>query len=129
MSVHLFPNNKTDWLADCIMSDGKNPKPLPVVANALRALRNDPMVRDSFGYDEMLRAVVLLHEIGQPLMGNLAEQRPVTDEDVTNLQEWMQNAGLKRIAHQVVEDAVKLHADESFSFHPVRNYLNNLRTF
>ena len=38
MNVAPFPN-KRGWLDTCILSDGKNPKPLPVVANALIALQ------------------------------------------------------------------------------------------
>jgi predicted P-loop ATPase len=97
------------------------------VANALLALRNDPAVKDALGFDEMLCAVVLLHEIGQPLMGNIAEPRPLTDEDVTQVQEWMQHAGLARIAHQIVEDAINLYAREGCSYHPVREYLEALQ--
>jgi hypothetical protein len=40
------------------MTDGKNPKPLPIVANALIALRNDPAMIDAFAYDEMLCAPI-----------------------------------------------------------------------
>ena len=82
------------WLNQCILGDGKNPKPLPILANALIALRNDPEVRDAIGYDEMLRAPVLLHEISQPIGGVVREPRPLTDKDVTDIQEWMQKAAL-----------------------------------
>ena len=94
MTVAPFPG-KRSWLNQCILGDGKNPKPLPIVANALIALRNDPAIRDAFGYDEMLRAPTLLHEIGEPLLGCAREPRPLTDKDVTDVQEWMQGAGLK----------------------------------
>jgi hypothetical protein len=68
MNIAPFPI-KRSWLDKCILGDGKNPKPLSIVANALIALRNDRAVRDSLGYDEMLCAPMLLHEIGQPLGG------------------------------------------------------------
>ena len=124
MNVAPFPN-KRGWLDSCLLSDGKNPKPLPIVANALIALRNDPAVLDAFGYDEMLRAPTLLHEIGVPIGGQLGEPRPLTDKDVTDLQEWMQNAGLKRIAHETVSDAIQSYAREH-AYHPVCNYLEAL---
>jgi hypothetical protein len=60
MNVAPFPN-KRGWLERCILSDGKSPKPLPIVANALIALRNDPAVIDAFAYDEMLCAPMLMH--------------------------------------------------------------------
>ena len=52
----------------------------------------------------MLRMPVLMHPIGDPL-GPL-EPRPLTDEDITHFNEWMQKAGLKRIARDTVRDAV-----------------------
>ena len=124
MKVAPFPS-KRSWLNQCILGDGKNPKPLPILANALIALRNDPEVRDAIGYDEMLRAPVLLHEIGQPIGGVVREPRPLTDKDVTDIQEWMQNAGLKRIAHQTVRDAVESYAHDH-AYHPVVDYLDRL---
>jgi hypothetical protein len=101
MTVAPFPG-KRGWLNQCIDSDGKNPKPLPIVANALIALRNDSAVRDALAYDEMLRATMLLHQIGEPFLGSVREPRPITDKDVTDIQEWMQDAGLKRIAREIV---------------------------
>src|SRR5262249_11674799 len=101
MSVTAFPSRRS-WLDQCILSDGKNPKPLPIVANALIALRQDPAVSDAFGYDEMLRAPTVLHKIGAPIGGQFVEPRPLTDKDVTDVQEWMQDAGLKRIARETV---------------------------
>jgi predicted P-loop ATPase len=124
-TVTPFPN-KPDWLKQCILGDGKPPRPLPNVANALTALRNDPAVREALGYDEMLCAVVLQHEIGQPIGGNVAEPRAFTDADYTDLQEWMQGAGLKRIAHDVVRHAVDSRARAN-SYHPVRDYLESLK--
>jgi predicted P-loop ATPase len=125
--MHGTDSRAFDWLSQCVMGDGKNPKPLPIVANALRALRSDPAVKDAIGFDEMLRAVVLLHEIGQPPMGNVSEPRPLTDEDITDLQEWMQDIGLKKMPHQVVEHAVNTHSRKSCSYHPVRKFLETLQ--
>jgi predicted P-loop ATPase len=125
MTVAPFPS-KRSWLNQCILGDGKNPKPLPIVANALIALRNDPAVRDAFGYDEMLRAPTLLHEIGEPLLGSVREPRPLTDKDVTDIQEWMQGAGLKRIAHETVRLAIDSYARDH-AYHPVLSYLEVLR--
>ena len=116
---------KSSWLKKCIVGDSKKPKPLPVLANVLIALRNDPVVRDAFGCDEMLQAPMLMHEIGVPLGSNISEPRPLTDKDVIDLQEWMQNAGLKRIAYQTVRDAVELYARDH-AYHPVRDYLETL---
>ena len=119
------PSPDNCWLDRCIMSEGKNPMPLPIVANALIALRNDPAVIDAFAYDEMLCAPMLMHQIGAPLSGSITEPRPLTDKDVTDLQEWMQDAGLKRIAHETVSDAIQSYARDH-AYHPVCNYLEAL---
>jgi predicted P-loop ATPase len=101
------------------------PPILPIVANALIALRNDPAVRDALGFDEMLRAPTLLHDIGQPIGGEITEPRPLTDKDVIDIQEWMQDAGLKRLARETVRDAIESYARDH-SYHPVLNYLGSL---
>jgi predicted P-loop ATPase len=123
MTVAPFPG-KRRWLSDCILSDGKNPKPLPIVANALIALRRDPAVCDAFAYDDMLRAPTVVHQIGAAI-GQLHEPRPLTDKDITDVQEWMQDAGLKRIARETVRDAITSYAQDH-AYHPVRNYLDAL---
>jgi hypothetical protein len=46
-------------------------------------------VPDALAYDEILCAPMLLHEIGEPLFGNVREPRPLTDKDVIDIQEWM----------------------------------------
>src|SRR6478672_521164 len=50
------------WLDMCIMSEGKTPKPLPIVANALIALRKDPAVRGVFAFDQMQCIPMLIHD-------------------------------------------------------------------
>jgi predicted P-loop ATPase len=108
------------WRERCIVGD--TGKPLPVLANALAALRGDPAIRDAVAQDEMLCAPILVHELGQPLQ---LANRPLTDADVTALQEWMQHNGLKRIGKEVVHQALELRARER-AFHPVRDYLDSI---
>jgi hypothetical protein len=67
---------------------------------------------------------ILLHEIGQPLL-TLGEPRPLTDNDITTLQNHLQNSGLHRIGRESVRDAVLAYAQEC-SFHPVRDYLQRI---
>jgi predicted P-loop ATPase len=125
MTVAPFPG-KRSWFNQCIVGDGKNAKPLPNVANALIALRNDPAVRDALAYDEMLCATMLLHEIGQPIGGGVREPQPITDKDVTDIQAWMQDAGLKRIGREAVRDAIESYARDH-GYHPVFNHLEALK--
>lgn len=112
---------KDSWLAQCI--PGETGRPLPNVANALLGLRCDPAIMDVFGFDEMERVPMLMHPIGDR-MGQM-DPRPLTDEDYTYATEFLQKAGLKRIAMDTVRSAVSARAKEN-SFHPVREYLSGL---
>jgi predicted P-loop ATPase/phage/plasmid primase-like uncharacterized protein len=86
------------------------------LVNALLGLRNDPQIRGSFAYDEMLRADVMARE----------GWRPVTDVDVSAAQEFLQKAGLERVGKDVMHQAIELVAQEH-AFHPIREYLDELR--
>jgi predicted P-loop ATPase len=110
------------WLGKCT-ADNQG-RPLPNLANAMIALRSDPAVKDAFAYDEMLCAVMLLHPIA--IEGSKFAPRPVTDIDVSSLQEWLQLAGLSKIGKETTHQAVDLRAREC-AFHPVRDYLASLR--
>jgi predicted P-loop ATPase len=87
------------------------------------ALRHDPELVNAFAFDEMLRATLLVG----PLPGddNNHVIRPLTDVDVSAVQEYLQHAGLNRLAKEVTHQAVDLRAHEC-SFHPVRDYLHAL---
>ena len=96
---------------------------MPVLANALTALRNDPALCKCFAFDEMLRAPLLV----RPLPGGDNDHivRPVSDVDVSSLQEYLQHAGFCRLAKDVTHQAVDVRAQER-AFHPVRDYLHAL---
>lgn len=111
------------WLTQCLR-DGRG-NILPNVANALIALRSDPELSDCFAYDEMMMAPLLMAPL--PLDGpNVAHQiRPVTDVDVTAVQEYLQHAGILRLGKDTTHQAVDARAHEC-AFHPVRDYLSSL---
>jgi predicted P-loop ATPase len=117
--VAQFPVKDT-WLAQCISENGKA---LPIVTNALLALRRDGNISDAFAYDEMQRCVMLTHEIGQPLVP--FDVRPVGDEDITVLTEFLQRAGIRRIGRDIVRDAINVRGRE-LSYHPIREWLKGL---
>ena len=115
----------TDWLKQCVTF--KNGTPMPTLANAMRALRLDPALTGLLGYDEMLRSAMLM----KPLCvdGRYDAEyvpRPITDEDVFKLQEWLQIAGLSNVAKDVMHSAVALRASEH-SYHPLRDDLDRLK--
>lgn len=111
-----------DWLEMCLRDD--RGQPIPNVANVLLALRADPAYSGKFAYNQM----VCLPYLAQPL-GPQAEPftpRPITDEDVTHVQERLQIAGLRRVSSEIMHQAVRCVAVER-AYHPVRDYLNGLQ--
>jgi predicted P-loop ATPase len=87
-------------------------------------LRGDPAVRDCFAFDEMLRVPMMMRAIGTLVAP--FEPRPVTDNDVVDVQTWMQEQGLTRIAKETVRDAIHKRASEK-SYHPVYDWLDALQ--
>jgi predicted P-loop ATPase len=108
----------TAWLTRCIIENGTV---LPILANALVAI--EAVMPNSFAYDEMLRAPMLMPPL-KPEEG--FEPRIVRDVDVGTAQEKLQHLGLKRISKDTVHQAVDMRA-HACPFHPVRNYLGALR--
>ena len=89
------------WLERCLESE--TGKPLPVVANALEALRGDEKIRDAFAFDQMARVPVLAHPIGDVFGMGGFEPRVATDNDIVDLQNYLQRAGLLRMMHRKFE--------------------------
>jgi predicted P-loop ATPase len=89
--------------------------------NALIALRHDPAVRDCYAVDQMLRAVVVRHEIESIETCH----RWLTDADITALQNWLQKAGMTNMGADTARHAVMLRAEEC-AYHPVKIGLQSL---
>jgi predicted P-loop ATPase len=109
------------WYDRCIKGD--TGKALPILANTIIAL--EAVFQDHFAFDEMARTSMLMKPF--PSIANdvtAFAPRPVTDTDITELQDRLQHLGLKRIAAETVNAAVDLRAYKC-RFHPVRNYLNS----
>lgn len=103
-----------DWIKKCLM--GKKDKPLSNLANALRALRSDPLLRTAFAFDEMLRTPMLTRS--SPV--------PVTDDDIIDLQEFLQRAGLHSITRDTAKHALFSYAADR-PYHPIRTFLEQLK--
>ena len=114
-----------NWYGRC--QTNRSNEVLPNLANTMRALRSDPAWAGVLAYDEMQRAVMLLKPVprygGQQAGGQFP--RPITDNDVTYAQEWLQIAGIPQVGTATVAAAMSARASED-SQHPVRNYLGGL---
>jgi predicted P-loop ATPase len=109
-----------DWRAGWQMTDEGEPR--SNLVNAMVALRHAPELSRLVAYDEMMRAAVLVAPLKPD--PNFAA-RPVRDNDVTEVQEWLQKAGLVSVPVATVHQAVDLRAQEC-GFHPVRQWLETL---
>ena len=117
-----------DWADRCIKDDME--RIVPNLANVLVALRTLPEVAEAFAYDRMLRVTILRKELPVAPGGESASAGPlprsVRDEDVSQLQEWLQHMGMPKIGRDQVHQAVDQRAMER-AFHPVRDYLEGVR--
>lgn len=106
---------RADWLRLCVMSDSRSPKPLPIVENVYIALANDPALKAKFAFDEMLQ---------EATTGN-SVPRSISDDDIVDLQRYLQRSGLKRIGKDAVTDGLYNYARDH-CYHPLRDYLDSL---
>ena len=91
---------------------------VPNYENAILALESDPDVRDVFAYDQMLRTVVMTHEIGRID----TTHRWVTETDVCDLLRWLQQQGMTHMKLETARAALNRQAQQN-AFHPVIDYL------
>ncbi|MBF0093366.1 MAG: bifunctional DNA primase/polymerase [Alphaproteobacteria bacterium] len=116
-----------NWYARCLVSE--RGEVLSNLANAMLALREDKAWRDVLVFDEMQRATLLCRPIrrhdGTPAVAG-PFPRPITDNDVGAIQEWLQIAGLPTLSKDTTHQAVDNRAGEN-AFHPVKQYLDGLQ--
>ena len=119
-----------DWYTRC-QTNAKDIV-LSNLSNTTLALRSDPAFEGRLGYDSFAD-VVVMHRPA-PKTANQTKftdpdpryPRPLTDNDISRTQEWLQLAGLVKVSATTVYQAVETIAREH-SFHPVREYLNSLK--
>ena len=104
------------WHQLCILGDTEHPHPLPIVANAFIALENDTKLKDKFAFDEMLRRPMITE----------SEFRAISDDDITELQKYLQHEGLKRLGRETTRDALFNYCLKH-RYHPLRDYLDALK--
>jgi predicted P-loop ATPase len=115
------------WL-DKAISDERG-QILPILRNAAIALREAPELKQAFRFDELQQLVIVdkllpLAPGAEPC--NALHPRPLSDGDVSRIQEWLQHVGIPKIGREITGQAIALRARER-SFHPVRNYLDVLK--
>ena len=84
------------------------------LANALITLRSAPELANAFAFDEMLCSPLLMTELpiatGSESPVCAPTPRPARDEDVSQLQEFLQHNGMPKIGKDTVHQAVDQRA-------------------
>lgn len=117
-------SSSAEW-RDGLIKDGRG-KPLAILANAACALRLAPELAGLAVHDQMARHALITRTLPSSKMAVVLDPRPMTDQDVAAIQEWLQHHGLPKIGKEIIHQAADLVAHEN-SFHPVRTYLLGLR--
>ncbi|KKN73673.1 hypothetical protein LCGC14_0398740 [marine sediment metagenome] len=114
-----------DWLPQCA-TDG-NGRPISNLANVMIGLRTDQNLLDLVALDEMLGIEVLQKPLpGEAVQPEGFKARAMTDEDVSAIQEYLQQVGLRRVGKDTTFQAISLRARER-AYHPVQNLLSELK--
>ncbi|MGA8587060.1 MAG: virulence-associated E family protein [Roseiarcus sp.] len=115
-----------EWLLGAVEDD--RGRVLPILANVTQALRGAPELADAFRFDELQRLVIVVKTLpwtDGAERRNSAVPGPLSDADVSQVQEWLQHAGMPRIGREIVHQAIALRGQER-AFHPIRDYLDGL---
>ncbi len=107
------------WHERCVVGSGG--ALLPVLANAVTALREADELAGILAYDEMMQLPMLKALPGEDAF----LMRPVTDRDVGIIQIYLQRNGLGKLGKDPTFQAVDIVARDN-AYHPVRNYLGSL---
>jgi predicted P-loop ATPase len=123
----LLADTGPEWLAQCLCGDKGTP--FPNLYNVLVALDGDPLLRERFRYDRMLQAPVLVQPLAlsddDEISRTAFKPRPVTDYDVSRVQQYLQRVGMHNVGREPVHQGVDTHS-EANGFHPVQDFLNGL---
>jgi predicted P-loop ATPase len=98
--------------------------PLTHYRNAYVAISGDALFSGGFAYDDMLHMTVLTHDVGQP-MESVGFPRPVSDNDVRNVQRLMHELGLNGMGFDNVYAAINEFGSKR-RFNPAHDYLEGL---
>jgi len=110
-----------DWRERAIR--GEKGQILGILANALLALREDRRLHDALVFDEMMMQPMIVH---LPRRAPYKKPRPLIDEHVGKIQEYLQWMGMHSLGRDTIHQAGAIRAREC-SFHPVKDYLNGLK--
>jgi predicted P-loop ATPase len=107
---------------------GKHGQVLTVLPNMVVALQEMPELKGLFRWDEFNLNVVATRPVSNVYGWTSSETfpRPLSDSDETMVNDFLQRKGMLNVAPRTLNAAIHTVA-RSHAFHPVRDYLNNLK--
>src|SRR5262245_8863246 len=122
--IRLVGRQKNDW--GKYLFRGPRGGTFNTLANVMIALSRDPAFNGAFEFNEMQQDTILLRNMPTVRDGPAPDcPRPIADDDVLRLQEWLQYQGMPQIGEDVVGRAMHMRAKE-FRRHPLRDWLTGL---
>lgn len=110
-----------DWMKDLERGSGKNVPILPTAGNFILILKNDPLLKNTFGLDDFTHRLSVKADLPWRKMG---KDRIWRDDDDARLRNHLSQY-YKLTGRQVIDDALSevMHLN---AFHPVKDYLTSL---
>lgn len=110
-----------DWMKDLERGSGKNAPILPTAGNFILILKNDPLLKNTFGLDDFTHRLSVKADLPWRKMG---KDRVWRDDDDARLRNHLSQY-YKLTGRQVIDDALSevMHLN---AFHPVKDYLKSL---
>lgn len=110
-----------DWMKDLERGSGKNAPILPTAGNFILILKNDPLLKNTFGLDDFTHRLSVKADLPWRKMG---KDRIWRDDDDARLRNHLSQY-YKLTGRQVIDDALSevMHLN---AFHPVKDYLKSL---
>jgi hypothetical protein len=78
---------------------------IPNLANTALVLRQAPELAGIIAFDEMLQHSMVNRSLPGSRMAAVTTPRPLTDADVSAMQEWLQRHALPRLGRDTVQQA------------------------
>ena len=117
------PPSEPAWLRRLLRNDKGNA--LPILANALIALREAPVWQGAFAWNEFSSRATVMRHLPGPRHRGLEIPRELGEADISRVTDWLQHRGI-RVSSGTTLEAIRTVADHH-RFHPVRQYLLGLR--
>ena len=117
------PPPEPAWRHSLLRNDKGNV--LPILANALIALREAPVWQGAFAWNEFSSRATVMRHLPGPRHNGLAIPRELGEADISRVTDWLQHQGI-RVSSGTTLEAIRTVADHH-RFHPVREYLLGLR--